>query len=585
MEKVKIVIWDMDETFWKGTLSEGGVEKIEQNVTIVQELVNRGIMCSICSKNNFEDVKSVLSEWGIWDLFIFPQITWGPKGEQVKSLLEQCSLRSVNALFIDDNISNLHEVEFYNQGIMTALPNILEKSFLDIPEIKGKDDRKHSRLKQYKVLEERQEKGKSFSSNEDFLRASHIKIFVDKNCHKSIERISELIQRTNQLNYTKIRITDSAVAELLEDNDVECSTISVVDDFGEYGITGFYALKNNRLLHFVFSCRIIGFGIENYLYKKLGYPDIDIVGDVSTELSRDYAERIDWIEEIDNESQKDLSKSTYRERILMVGGCDLDQTCAYLDSKVAIDKEFNTIIDGYEIRTSDLSQLVNSYTLTKEEQKELCDNIPFFHEDITFKTKLFSQKYDIVIISVIDDYIRGMWKNKEHSYFIGYGGFFDQEQMLARFSEKELIYLRSHFDYVGKEDITVFTGYLREIIAKIGRNTNILLINGVDLDVSAWIGEERVMRNREMNEVVDSIVEDYENVELIDIRRIVVDESQLPKKDNRHLDRNSYYKIAEEILAYCQAYYGNYDGKLQSINRVRFEDFIKKVKNKLNNLF
>jgi predicted enzyme involved in methoxymalonyl-ACP biosynthesis len=26
-EKVKLVVWDLDETFWKGTLSEGGVDR------------------------------------------------------------------------------------------------------------------------------------------------------------------------------------------------------------------------------------------------------------------------------------------------------------------------------------------------------------------------------------------------------------------------------------------------------------------------------------------------------------------------------------------------------------------------------
>lgn len=149
---VKIVIWDLDETFWDGTLSEGEVQRIETNIKIVQELVDRGIMCSIVSKNNFEDVKAQLEKWNIWDLFIFPHISWMPKGEQVKHLLEDCSLRADNALFIDDNISNIKEVEFYNPHIMTSLPKILTEDFLNIEQLKGKNDKDHSRLKQYKVL-------------------------------------------------------------------------------------------------------------------------------------------------------------------------------------------------------------------------------------------------------------------------------------------------------------------------------------------------------------------------------------------------------------------------------------------------
>ena len=48
--KVKLVIWDLDETFWKGTLSEGKVQKVDKNFNIVKSLIDRGIMCSIVSK-------------------------------------------------------------------------------------------------------------------------------------------------------------------------------------------------------------------------------------------------------------------------------------------------------------------------------------------------------------------------------------------------------------------------------------------------------------------------------------------------------------------------------------------------------
>lgn len=581
MENIKLVIWDLDETFWKGTLSEGKVEIIDQNVSIVKELTDRGIICSISSKNNFEEVKKVLSDIGIWELFVFPKITWEPKGEQIKSLLKQCSLRPANTLFIDDNISNIKEVEFYNPGIITSLPDILYNRFLDIPELKGKPDIDHSRLKQYKILEERNKIEQSYSSNEDFLRASHIKISINYDCSKNIARINELIQRTNQLNYTKIRSSETDTNALINDLSAKCATISVCDDFGEYGIIGFFALKNNQLIHFVFSCRTIGFGIENYIYKKLGYPEVIIQGDVSSELSKEYADSIDWIEEIEHINNTNLIKKDNYRKILMIGGCDLDQTCTYIESQIQIDKEFNTIIDGREIRTSDLSQLVNSYRLDEAVKNELCENIPFFHKDITFKTKLFDNQYDIIIISVIDDYIRGIWKNIKNGYEIGYGGFFDQEYMLSRFSDSELNYLKANFEYTGKEDKEIFEKYLREIICKINNETKIILINGVDLDISDYIGKERVERNIEMNSIVDRVANDYKNVEIIDIRKIVVDRSQLPQNDNRHLDRKSYYQIAEKILEYCEEYYGNKNIKIKSINSIRIKNLINKVNKKI----
>lgn len=31
-DKIKLVIWDMDETFWKGTISEGEIQPVNENI-------------------------------------------------------------------------------------------------------------------------------------------------------------------------------------------------------------------------------------------------------------------------------------------------------------------------------------------------------------------------------------------------------------------------------------------------------------------------------------------------------------------------------------------------------------------------
>ena len=59
-EKIKLVIWDLDETFWEGTISENAGKSInipERNINIVKELTNRGIINSICSKNDYDTVR------------------------------------------------------------------------------------------------------------------------------------------------------------------------------------------------------------------------------------------------------------------------------------------------------------------------------------------------------------------------------------------------------------------------------------------------------------------------------------------------------------------------------------------------
>ena len=49
-EKIKLIIWDLDDTFWKGTLSEGGVIIPDEHINLIKNLTDAGIVNSICSK-------------------------------------------------------------------------------------------------------------------------------------------------------------------------------------------------------------------------------------------------------------------------------------------------------------------------------------------------------------------------------------------------------------------------------------------------------------------------------------------------------------------------------------------------------
>lgn len=582
IKSVKLVIWDLDETFWRGTLSEESVQPIDDNIEIVKCLVDRGIMNSIVSKNDFNRAIDVLKKWEMDKYFVFPQISWNPKGEKVKNLLSIMKLRAENVVFVDDNISNLEEVKFYNPGIEAVIASEFTKSVLNESAFKGKDDKKHSRLAQYKILEKRTEEEAKYSSNEEFLRMSNIRINICEDCINEIDRIAELIERTNQLNYTKVRSSKEELNGLINDDSVECRYITAKDNFGEYGIVGFYALRDNILEHFLFSCRVLGFGVERYIYQKLNRPYISVVGEVTTPL--DEGGCVDWITEGDSNECSTISEETKKDtqkRILMVSGCDLEQACAYLKGSFRLEQEFATVIDGKEIRTSDSSQLVNSLILDKATKEELCANIPFFDKSVTFESKMFSDDYGVVIYSVVDDYIRGMYKHNTKDYYIGCGGFHDQDLYLTRYTDEELKYFKENFTFVGKESSDIFEKNLETIISNISKDTKIILINGIDLDVSDWIDKVFIERNREMNKVVDDIVARFDNVFLVDMRKIVTDREKLIKKDNRHFDRSTYHAMAIEIAQLCES--GSADKNLAVKSRLLVDgkDFIKR---KLNGL-
>ncbi len=217
-EAVRRVVWDLDDTFWKGTFSEGGVTYSRQNHDVVIELNRRGIMSAICSKNDREPIRDFLQGTGAGDNFIFPSISWKTKGPRLRCLIEEVRLRLASVMFIDDNHLNRAEAAAMIPGLQIDDETFIP-ALLDDPRFVGKKDESLTRLRQYKVLEaKRTAQLKTGGDNAAFLRASAIRVFVDYDVAANIDRAIELINRTNHLNFTKNRLPEepqAARAELL----------------------------------------------------------------------------------------------------------------------------------------------------------------------------------------------------------------------------------------------------------------------------------------------------------------------------------------------------------------------------------
>lgn len=333
-DNIKLVIWDLDETFWQGTLSEEGVTAIPRNIRLLRDLADRGIVSSICSKNDFDTARRKLEELGVWDLFVFPHIDWSPKGQAVSAMLDRMGLRAANTLFLDDNHLNLEEVAFFNDGIACVDGRLDLSPLLDLPQLRGKDDKGHSRLQQYKVMEGKfTEQRDSGLSNEDFLRQSEIRIRIITDIDGQMDRVLELLNRTNQLNFTKIRANTDAERQALQDllavSGMHAGLVQVRDRYGDYGIVGFFCLRTkfsgNTAHHFVFSCRTLNMGVEQWLWHKLGQPEMKVVAPVASRL--DTPAEVDWITEVasfDNADDQIADR-----RLCLVGGCDLLQVSFY----------------------------------------------------------------------------------------------------------------------------------------------------------------------------------------------------------------------------------------------------------------
>ena len=563
--KIKLVIWDLDETFWSGVLSEGDIQVSERNIQLIRRLTDIGIVNSICSKNDLEPVKEKLEQIGILDQFVFLSVNWEPKGGRIKQLIEDMQLRSVNVLFIDDNPSNLQEAKFFCPELMTALPDeipaLIEESLCC-----EKKDIDHKRLQQYKILEEKHAQRKAFSSNEDFLYSSNIRVEFGEDCVENLNRIHDLVWRSNQINFTKVRSTKEELLELFGDKEAKCGYVRVKDRFGDYGITGFYALKEGRLIHFCFSCRTLGMGIEQYVYEKLGRPDLTVVGDVVSNLS---GYKIPgWINQgvVDMDETTLFTSSGASHSVLIKGPCDLFQILPYIADQSLIDTEFTYVNqNGVVIEsTGHTTHIVEAFRLTESQKQIVIREVPFADEGI-YNDSLYKKPYKVIILSILQDANLGVYRRKgtgeRIAFAEGYHPITDEKNWPGyisgeysssgfHFTEENLRKFQEQYEFIGINTPEQIVENLRFIRHHLPKDCVLAIMLGGELHYEkntfpAY--ENRYLVHREINAAIRTVAQELQ-LTLIDVNKYLVDQSSFYDHYNHYI-KPVYYQLAGEIVS------------------------------------
>jgi len=397
---IKIVIWDLDDTFWSGTFSEGDDIDPYENIEIVIELAKRGIISSIVSKNDYEETMRYLEKHEIDKYFVLPQISYSMKGDSVKRLLNTIGLRPENALFLDDNFQNRSEVRAVNPNLNIEseefIPDLLENRFLS-----GTADIELKRLLQYKGIEKRVEISSADLENIDFLKSSALMItFVNENINNA--RILELNERANQLNYTKKKLCADELEFYVKNEKFDVTQVFLSDRYGDYGNVGFYILDiaNEKLLYYVFSCRAINTKVETYIYNRLKRPKLAIIPKVISDLA---VLDIDWFTIANSKQFIADNVFEHTPKIQCVGGCDLEQIFKYARN---IDFVKNPIINN------EIVHLDNSIYLNRNFKTVLP------HTDSFYKINLPTE-IKILYFSLFMDMTQNIFRRNEYYFSIG----------------------------------------------------------------------------------------------------------------------------------------------------------------------
>jgi hypothetical protein len=76
-KSIKLVVWDLDNTLWNGTLLEGDSVQLRAGIRELLTLFDqRGILQAAWNK---------LEELGVSEYFLYPQINWSAKAGNIRS--------------------------------------------------------------------------------------------------------------------------------------------------------------------------------------------------------------------------------------------------------------------------------------------------------------------------------------------------------------------------------------------------------------------------------------------------------------------------------------------------------------------
>jgi FkbH-like protein len=267
--KCKCVVWDLDNTVWNGVLIEDGPEGVRLRdgvVDVIATLDSRGILQSIASKNNHDDAMQVLEKFQIAEYFLFPQIHWQPKSASVAAVAAALNIGLDTLMFVDDQ-------EFERQEVAAAHPQVGVIDALEVAHLTSRREcqvpvTEESRTRRAMYSQQQQRAAAQNSYGGDyvtFLKSSQTTVVLERLDEKNLERVYELAQRTNQMNFSGKRYSRAELELIMRDRSRETFVLRCSDRFGSYGIVGFALvdLQEPRLLDLMFSCRVQGKRIEH----------------------------------------------------------------------------------------------------------------------------------------------------------------------------------------------------------------------------------------------------------------------------------------------------------------------------------
>ena len=282
LPKIKALVFDLDNTLYKGVLGEDGIKGIELTPNhkklqeYIVELSNKGFFICLASKNEEEDVIKMFKERTDFPLKLEHitkyYISWEEKSKAISEIARFLNIGIDSILFIDDNMGEIASVLNLYPEIKYILAkdnaditlNIL-KNYPTMLKLNIKDEDK-IRQQDTQANEQRQILQKTLSK-EEYIKNLAINLIYSIDKQEQIPRISELANKTNQFICSYKRYSELEVERLMQDKNSTVISIKLKDKLSDSGIIGVCAFVNKQdyveLEECFISCRALGRGIDD----------------------------------------------------------------------------------------------------------------------------------------------------------------------------------------------------------------------------------------------------------------------------------------------------------------------------------
>ena len=285
IDSVKLVVFDLDDTLWRGVVAEEGdvsSDTIEGWPVGLMEaacfLKKRGLLLAIISRNEEARIVSVFDRIVggrlRLDDFAARRINWRLKTENMSEILAEVSLTPQSVVFIDDNPVERADMQarFPEIRCIGAHPYYLRRILLwssetQVPFLTEESVRR-TEMVQAQIARDQE---KSSLSREAFLATLGLQmtiIDIRSTTDRRFARAFELINKTNQFNTTGRRLTRRECTNLFGSGCV-FHAFELHDRFSHYGLVGVAIVEGALISQLVISCRVLGLGAEDALLAHI----------------------------------------------------------------------------------------------------------------------------------------------------------------------------------------------------------------------------------------------------------------------------------------------------------------------------